>query len=131
VASVITGLRQVAQRAPDLGVSVPFYRDVLGLTHQATFEPPGLAFFDLGDGTRLLLDANASVTAAILYFAVEDIHAACTDLAGSGVALEAEPHLIHRHDGTFDDEGVEEWMAFFRDPAGNVLAFASRVAPSS
>jgi methylmalonyl-CoA/ethylmalonyl-CoA epimerase len=123
-------LRQVAQRAPDLSVSVPFYRDVLGLTHQATFEPPGLAFFDLGDGTRLLLDANESVTSAILYFAVDDIGASHAELAAAGVTFEGEPHLIHRHDGTFDEDGVEEWMAFFRDPSGNVLALASRVPPS-
>jgi methylmalonyl-CoA/ethylmalonyl-CoA epimerase len=126
----LTGLRQVAQRAPDLSISVPFYRDVLGLTHQATFEPPGLAFFDLGDGTRLLLDANESVTPAILYFSVDDIAAAHAALVAAGVAFDADPHLIHRHDGTFDEDGVEEWMAFFRDPSGNLLALASRVPPS-
>jgi methylmalonyl-CoA/ethylmalonyl-CoA epimerase len=126
----ITGLRQVAQRAPDLSVSVPFYRDVLGLRHEATFEPPGLAFFDLGDGTRLLLDANESVTPAILYFRVDDIQSASAELAAAGVAFEQEPAMIHRHDGTFDDDGVEEWMSFFKDPAGNMLAFASRVPPS-
>jgi len=126
----ITGLRQVAQRTPDLSVAVPFYQDVLGLRHQATFEPPGLAFFDLGDGTRLLLDAGDDVPTALLYFAVDDIRAAAAELESAGVELESQPHLIHRHDGTFDDDGVEEWMAFFRDPAGNLLALASRVAAS-
>lgn len=126
----ITGLRQVAQRAPDLAVSVPFYRDVLGLSHQATFEPPGLAFFDLGDGTRLLLDANEGVTPAVLYFSVDDIQAATAELRSAGVTFESGPDMIHRHDGTFDDDGVEEWMAFLRDPAGNMLALASRVPPS-
>jgi hypothetical protein len=38
--------------------------------------------------------------------------------------------MIHRHDGTFDGDGVEEWMAFFKDPAGCMLALASRVEPS-
>jgi methylmalonyl-CoA/ethylmalonyl-CoA epimerase len=126
----ITGLKQVAQRAPNLSVSVPFYRDVLGLEHQATFDPPGLAFFDLGDGTRLLLDANEAITPAVLYLAVDDIHAEAAALRDAGVELDAEPHMIHRHDGTFDGAGVEEWMAFFRDPAGNVLALASRIEPS-
>jgi len=124
---VITGLKQVAQRAPDLAEAVAFYRDVLGLRHQATFDPPGLAFFDLGDGTRLLLDANENVTPSILYFAVDDIQAAADELRGKGVVLEADPHPLHTHDGTFDAEGVTEWMAFFRDPAGNILALASRV----
>jgi methylmalonyl-CoA/ethylmalonyl-CoA epimerase len=126
----ITGLRQVAQRAPDLSVSVPFYRDVLGLTHEATFEPPGLAFFDLSDGTRLLLDANEGVGPAILYFGVDEIESATADLQSAGVTFDQLPQMIHRHDGTFDADGVEEWMAFFRDPAGNVLALASRVPPS-
>ena len=127
---MIKGLRQVAQRAPDLASAVPFYRDVLGLRHQATFDPPGLAFFDLGDGTRLLLDANENTPPALLYFWVDDIERAATDLRQRGVELEAEPHLIFRHDGTFDADGVEEWMAFFRDPSGNLLAVASRFESS-
>jgi methylmalonyl-CoA/ethylmalonyl-CoA epimerase len=126
----ITGLRQVAQRAPDLATAVEFYRDVLGLEHHATFDPPGLAFFDLRDGTRLLLDANENVPPAILYLGVEDIQAISEELRAAGVSLESEPHMIHRHDGTFDGDGVEEWMVFFRDPAGNMLALASRVEPS-
>lgn len=129
MAPSITGLKQVAQRAPNLPVAVAFYRDVLGLEHQATFDPPGLAFFDLGDGTRLLLDAAEAVSPAILYFAVDDIEAAAADLEAAGVAFEAAPHCLHTHDGTFDEAGVEEWMAFFRDPAGNLLALASRVPP--
>jgi methylmalonyl-CoA/ethylmalonyl-CoA epimerase len=130
VALSITGLKQVAQRAPDLAAAVSFYGDVLGLRHLATFDPPGLAFFDLGDGTRLLLDAAEAVTPAILYFAVDDIHAAADDLKAAGVVLDAEPHCLHTHDGTFDAAGVEEWMAFFRDPAGNLLAIASRRPPT-
>ena len=37
-----------------------------------------------------------------------------------GVEFEEGPHLINR-----TDEGEEEWMAFFRDPDGNILAIAS------
>ena len=117
-------LHQVAQRAPDLDASVAFYRDVLGLELIARFDPPGLAFFRLG-GTRLLLEGLAP--AAMLYFRVDDIDAAAADLQRRGVTLEGEPHLIHRDDdGQFGPAGQEEWMAFFRDPAGNLLALASR-----
>ena len=36
-----------------------------------------------------------------------------------------EPHLIHRDDtGAFRTPGEEEWMAFFSDPSGNILALA-------
>jgi catechol 2,3-dioxygenase-like lactoylglutathione lyase family enzyme len=50
----VDGLHQVAQKADDLDASVAFYRDVLGLRLIARFDPPGLAFFELG-GSRLLL----------------------------------------------------------------------------
>jgi catechol 2,3-dioxygenase-like lactoylglutathione lyase family enzyme len=53
-------LYQVGQRATDLDRAVAFYQDVLGLTFMAKFDPPGLAFFDLGN-TRLLLENGALV----------------------------------------------------------------------
>jgi methylmalonyl-CoA/ethylmalonyl-CoA epimerase len=34
--------------------------------------------------------------------------------------------MIHRH-----PDGTEEWMAFFEDPDGGVLALMSRVAPKA
>ena len=34
------------------------------------------------------------------------------------------PHLIHRH-----ESGVEEWMAFFEDVDGKILALMSQVQP--
>ncbi len=120
----IDGLRQVAQKADDLDASVAFYRDVLGLPLVARFDPPGLAFFDL-DGVRLLLEAGAPP--ALLYLHVDDLDAAVADLAAAGVELEQGPALVHRDDdGTFGPAGEEEWMAFFRDPAGNLVALATR-----
>jgi methylmalonyl-CoA/ethylmalonyl-CoA epimerase len=119
-----TGLRQVAQKADDLDASVAFYRDVLGLPLIARFDPPGLAFLDL-DGVRLLLERGAA--SALLYLHVDDLDAAVADLAAAGVGLEQGPALVHRDDdGTFGPAGGEEWMAFFRDPAGNLLALATR-----
>ena len=35
--------------------------------------------------------------------------------------------MIHRDDaGRFGKKGTEEWMAFFKDPSGNILALVSR-----
>ncbi len=62
---MLNALAQVAQPSSDLARSVAFYRDVLGGSHTATFDPPG----------------------------------------------------------------AEEWMAFFRDPDGNILAFAEWRGP--
>jgi methylmalonyl-CoA/ethylmalonyl-CoA epimerase len=120
----LSRLHQVAVHAQDLDASVAFYRDVLGARFVARFDPPGLAFFDLG-GVRLLIERGA--TPATLYFHVDDIEAAVAALVARGVRMDSGPHCIHRDmDGTFGTAGEEEWMAFFRDPAGNTLALATR-----
>jgi methylmalonyl-CoA/ethylmalonyl-CoA epimerase len=122
----IRGLHQVAQRATDLERAVTFYQDVLGLTFVAKFDPPGLAFFDLGN-TRLLLENGTH--SSILYLAVDDIEYAHRTLLARGVEFDGEPHLVHRDDaGQFGNAGEEEWMAFFHDPDGNVLALVERRA---
>jgi methylmalonyl-CoA/ethylmalonyl-CoA epimerase len=100
---------------------------VLGLTFVAKFDPPGLAFFDLGN-TRLLLEDGAQ--SSILYLSVDDIDAAYATLRARGVTFENEPHLVFRDDdGQFGDAGEEEWMAFFRDPDSNTLALLERRRP--
>ena len=120
-------VHQVAQRAEDLDRAVGFYRDALGLSFIARFDPPGLAFFDLGN-TRLMLTTGASP--ALLYLDVDDIDAGYRALGARGVELVDEPHMIHRDDdGLFGPAGSEEWMVFFRDSEGNLLALAERRLP--
>jgi methylmalonyl-CoA/ethylmalonyl-CoA epimerase len=122
----LLGLHQVALRAGDLDASIRFYRDVLGLPFIARFDPPGIAFFDLG-GTRLMLEAGA--TDAVLYYAVADLDATCAALRAAGAKITHEPTLVHRDDdGTFGPPGVEEWMAFAHDPSGNLVGLAQRRA---
>jgi methylmalonyl-CoA/ethylmalonyl-CoA epimerase len=120
----ILGLRQVAQHADDLTRATAFYRDVVGLRHIVTFDPPGLVFFDLGDGTRLMLEGAAP--SALLYLAVDDIEAVTARLLAAGVAFEDQPHMIHHDEdgGAFGIAGVEEWMDFFRDSEGNLVGLA-------
>jgi catechol 2,3-dioxygenase-like lactoylglutathione lyase family enzyme len=125
-ASAIDKLQQVALTATNLDASIVFYRDVLGLRYITRFDPPGLAFFNLGSGVRLLLSATASQ--ASLYFQVDDVDAAVKELRGRGVNfLQQQPQMIQRDEaGDFGKKGVEEWMAFFNDPAGNLLALVER-----
>lgn len=124
----IDRLHQIAIFAENIETSVRFYRDKLGANFIAKFDPPGLAFFDLG-GTRLMLERNAPK--GTLYFRVDDIYATYESLKTKGVEFIDEPHLIHRdEEGLFGSAG-EEWMAFFNDPSGNLLAIAERTTQAS
>jgi catechol 2,3-dioxygenase-like lactoylglutathione lyase family enzyme len=112
-------LGQVSRTVSDIGAAAAWYGDVLGLPHLYTFGK--LAFFDLG-GVRLFLEEGAAGPQSVLYFRVEDVHAAHTALVARGVAFVGAPHLIHRH-----ADGTEEWMAFFKDNEGRPLAIMAQV----
>jgi catechol 2,3-dioxygenase-like lactoylglutathione lyase family enzyme len=63
----------------------------------------------------------------VLYFEVADIDQVYATLKERGIEFLSAPHLIFPDEkGTFGPAGEEEWMAFFRDPDGNVLALSAR-----
>ena len=115
------GLNQIGQIAipvSNLERAVEFYRDVLGI--RFLFQaPPGLAFFECG-GVRLLLDVPAKVQpnqyASIIYYKVDELPSAVETLKSRGVSFEQEPELVAK----MPDH--ELWMAFLKDPDGNMLA---------
>jgi len=118
----ITGIGQIAITTNDVQQAVAFYRDGLGLDY--LFEAGPLAFFMCGD-VRLMLSKAESPEfdhpSSIVYFRVDDIDAARSELIGRGVPFDDEPHLIAR----MPDH--ELWMTFFRDPDHNVHALMSEV----
>lgn len=119
-------LGQVGRQVADVKRAEAWYRDVLGLKHIATFPSPigDLVFFDCG-GTRLFLARERGDSPGeqnVLYFRVPDIDAAYDDLKGRGIEFVNAPHLIFRH-----PDGTEEWMAFFKDCEGQMLAIMSQV----
>lgn len=115
---------QVAQRAEDLGRAAAFYADLLGAAPTASYDPPGLVFFDL-DGVRLLLDRVAP--SALLYLHVDDIEATVARLRGAGAEVEGEPHVIFGHDDdTLGPAGTDEWQAFVRDSEGNLVGLVEQ-----
>ena len=115
-------LGQVSRSVRDIGEATRFYAEVLGLTHLYTFGE--LAFFDLG-GVRLYLQQETEPgPQSVLYLKVDDIHGAHEALVAKGVPIASAPHLIHRH-----PDGMEEWMAFFHDPEGRMLALMCQVKP--
>jgi methylmalonyl-CoA/ethylmalonyl-CoA epimerase len=124
-AKTIESIGQIAIRARDLPAAVAFYRDALGLDY--LFEAGPLAFLMCGD-VRLMLEVpeNAEVDhpSSIVYFRVDDLESAYADLTGRGVEFIDKPHLIAK----LSDHKL--WMAFFRDPDGNLMALMSEVRES-
>jgi len=116
---------QIAIPVSDVERAIAFYRDVLGM--RFLFQaPPGLGFFDCG-GVRLMLDGPAEAQAgqsSVVYYRVDDLNAAHEALVARGVVFEAAPHLVAK----LPDH--ELWMAFFRDPDGNLLALMAEITSS-
>ena len=123
----LSAIGQVSLSIRDVACAERFYGEILGLPHVFTFGD--LAFFDAG-GVRIYLHRKDEADwqpGSILYFIVDDIHAAQESLAGRGVHFSGAPHVIY----TDDDTGAEEWMTFFEDGEGNTLALMSRVGQAS
>ena len=117
-------LHQVAQKADDLERAVAFYTRLIGDPPIAIFDPPGLAFFRLGN-TRLLIERNAP--SALIYLRVDDVRVTIERLRADGVTITAEPHVIFSDAaGTFGPAGADEWMAFINDSEGNLVGLASQ-----
>lgn len=118
----VGSIGQVSLSVRDIPRAERFYGEVLGLPHLFTFGD--LAFFDAG-GVRLYLHRKDEADwrpGSIVYFAVEDIHAAQKQMMASGVEFSGAPHLIHTH-----DDGNEEWMTFLADGEGNTLGLMASV----
>jgi catechol 2,3-dioxygenase-like lactoylglutathione lyase family enzyme len=117
---------QISRHVSDIKKAEEWYRSTLGLPHLFTFG--NLAFFDCG-GTRLFLstpeEGHAMHEESVIYFQVDDIHAAHQELKSRGVKFQGAPHTIHKH-----ADGTEEWMAFFHDPDGNMLALMAQAKPA-
>jgi len=114
---------QISRSVRDIRESEAWYSNVLGIPHLYTFG--NLAFFDLG-GTRLFLTQEHGVNEheSVLYLRVPDIRKAHDELKSRGVEFLGAPHMIHKH-----ADGMEEWMAFFKDPEGRTLSIMSQVKP--
>ena len=100
-----------------------FYAETLGLGTTTMSEEFGVMSLQLADGDRTLVYAKPDfipATYTVLNFEVDDIEAAVDELASRGVSFE-------RYEGFEQDEkgiarGPGPAIAWFKDPAGNILA---------
>jgi predicted enzyme related to lactoylglutathione lyase len=113
----VSEIRQIAITVSDVGMALPFYRDVLGLSF--LFSPaPNLAFLAAGNVRLMLSTPQGAGTAghnSILYFAVTDIAATHAAIVEHGAISERAPQLTAR----MPDH--ELWASFVRDPDGNLI----------
>lgn len=106
--------------ANDIAKARAFYADTLGVP---VTEENGMLTLDLAGGGRVLIypkDDHQPATFTVLNFPVADIDAAVDRLTETGVAFE-------RYEGANQDErgisrGYGPPIAWFKDPAGNIIA---------
>ena len=113
----------------DIPAAKRFYVDVLGL--ELKDEPMGGLELGLGGGGVIFLypkDNHEPATFTVLNFPVTDIDAAVDELRAKGV----ETKIYSDDEFPSDEKGIvrgsEQFgpdIAWFRDPAGNVLAVLS------
>lgn len=116
-AAMASGIRQVAVTVGDVDAALGFYRDILGLSFLFR-AGTDLAFLDAG-GVRIMLStpqgAGAVGANSTLYFTVADIAATHATMIARGATNERAPQLTAR----MPDH--ELWIAFLRDPDGNLV----------
>jgi methylmalonyl-CoA/ethylmalonyl-CoA epimerase len=121
--AAVDGLAQIALTMTDVAAALIFYRDTLGL--RLLFSAgPDLAFLEAG-GVRLMLTTprghGEPGKNSALYFRVQDLAATYAAVVARGAAPERAPALTAR----LPDH--ELWMAFVRDPEGNLVGLMSEV----
>ena len=121
--SMIESIGQVAIAVSDIQQSLKFYKDTLGLN--CLFEaPPNLAFLECG-GVRIMLTTiqgeDRDHHTSVLYYKVNDLDAAVSELKNKGVVFIREPQL------TAKMPDHELWQGFIRDPDENLIGIMAEL----
>ena len=107
----------------DLRKAREFYGETLGLRTSVISDEHGLMSLDLaGDRSTLVYQKpdHTPATYTILNFPVDDIDQAVDELAARGVRFERYGGMDQDEKGIF--RGGGPYIAWFTDPAGNVLS---------
>jgi predicted enzyme related to lactoylglutathione lyase len=104
--------------------AVSFYQDTLGLTPILIESEAGVAMFQCGGGTQLMLyqrgPSNAEHTLAA--FGVEDVEQTVDDLTQRGVVFEQYDFPGLKTDARGIAQLGPGQVAWFKDTEGNILA---------
>jgi len=108
----------------DVDAAKRFYAEILGLTVKTLDEAHGLIALALSGDQEVFVYAKPDFTPAtytILNFQVDDIDSTVDDLAARGVTFER-----YEGDPEQDEKGIARGpgpsIAWFKDPAGNILS---------
>ena len=107
----------------DLQKARQFYGETLGLRTSVLDEENGLIVLHLAGDRDTLVYRKPDFTPAtytILNFAVDDIDHAVDELAARGVQFERYEGFEHDEKGVSRGQGPA--IAWFKDPAGNILS---------
>ena len=110
----------------DIDAARTFYTETLGLS--VTTNEMGFLELQLDTGAMILVYAKPNHTPAsftVLNFPVEDVEAAVDDLNARGVATKIYPDDVMPSDSKGIMRGNGPDIAWFLDPAGNVLSVLS------
>ena len=123
--TALSDLAQIALTVRDVSVSLPFYRDTLGLKFLFS-AGPNLAFLAAGP-VRLMLTTpqghGEPGKNSVLYFKVDDIAATHAAIVARGAKNERDPALAAK----MPDHDL--WIGFIRDPDENLIGLMSEVRP--
>jgi predicted enzyme related to lactoylglutathione lyase len=107
--------------APDVDAVRPFYAETLGLP--TSINEFGVLLLSIEGSEDVMIypkPDHAPATFTVLNFSVEDVDKAVDALAERGVEFERYEGLDHDERGIVRDAGPT--IAWFRDPAGNILS---------
>lgn len=106
----------------DLEEAKRFYTETLGLS--ANDNPMGLLELSFNNGSRVMIypkENHEPATFTVLNFLVSDIEQTVDSLNSKGITMEHYNGFVHDEKGICRD-GRGPAIAWFKDPAGNILS---------
>jgi len=108
----------------DIGKAKEFYGNTLGLSVTSNAGMEGLLSIDFSGGSRVMLypkQDHIPATFTVLNFPVSDVEKTVDELSSRGVEFERYTGELQTDEkGIFRGRGP--LIAWFRDPAGNILS---------